>query len=104
MIYARVHDQTVEADYFTAIGRVEQRLQVGPEPEKAEESPVSEEDRVEILTLAEEMANPEAEPEKRQSLFEKIWVLLARPNINPKPAPEAMMFVSAQPVLAICAF
>jgi hypothetical protein len=26
MMYARAHDQTVEADYFTAMHRVEQRL------------------------------------------------------------------------------
>ena len=72
--------------------RVEQRLQVGPEPEKAEESPVSEEDRAEILTLAEEMADPEAEPEKRLSLFEKIRALLCRsravtPVTRQEPAP-----------------
>jgi len=73
MIYARVHDQTVEIDYFTAMDRVEQRLQVGPE---AVEPPVSEEDREDILSLAEEMADPKAEPEKRQSLFEKIRALL----------------------------
>ncbi len=73
------------------MGRVEQRLQVGPEPEKAEEPPVSEEDRAEILTLAEEMANPQVEPEKRLSLFEKIRALLARP--------PAVMLVNALPAL-----
>ncbi len=98
MIYARVHDQTVEADYFAAMGRVEQRLQVGPE---AEEPPVSEEDRVEILTLAEEMANPEVEPEKRQSLFEKIRALLARPAVIPPPEPPSAMLVNVLPALAI---
>jgi len=98
LIYARVHDQTVETDYFTAMQRVEQRLQVGPEPI---EPPVSEEDRAEILTLAEEMANPQAEPEKRQSLFEKIRALLRGPGIISTHAPEAVMLMSARPVLAM---
>ena len=57
------------------------------------EPPVAEEDRAEILALAEEMANPEAEPEKRLSLFEKIRALLC--------GPPAAMLVNAQPTLAM---
>jgi hypothetical protein len=32
MIYARVHDQTVADDYFAAMQRVEQRLDLAPIP------------------------------------------------------------------------
>jgi len=34
MIYARAHDQTVAEDYFAAMERVEQRLEIVPEPKK----------------------------------------------------------------------
>lgn len=34
MIYARAHDQTVAEDYFTAMQRVEQRLEIVPKPEQ----------------------------------------------------------------------
>jgi hypothetical protein len=34
MIYARAHDQTVAEDYFTAMQRVERRLDIGPAPQK----------------------------------------------------------------------
>ena len=84
MIYARVHDQTVSNDYYTAMSRVEQRLKVDPQPEKSAEPLVAEEDRAEILALAEEMADPQAEPEKRLSLLER---------------PQAAMLVNALPTL-----
>ena len=31
MIYARAHDQTVADDYFAAMEKVEQRMQIGDE-------------------------------------------------------------------------
>ena len=34
MIYARAHDQTVAEDYFAAMQRVEERLQIVPEPKQ----------------------------------------------------------------------
>ncbi len=75
MIYARAHDQTVSDDYYSAMGRVEQRLQVGPEPKSAE-VPISEEEKAKILLLVEQMASPEASQEERLSLFEQIRGLL----------------------------
>jgi hypothetical protein len=84
MIYARAYDQTVEADYFAAMSRVEQRLQVSPEPE-IDELPVGGAERMQILTLVEQLASPEAEPEQRLSLFEQIRSLLlgAQPILLP---------------------
>jgi len=37
MIYARAHDQTVADDYFAAMERVEQRLEIAPKPEQKKE-------------------------------------------------------------------
>jgi hypothetical protein len=34
MIYARAHDQSVAEDYFTAMARVEQRLEIVPAQQK----------------------------------------------------------------------
>ena len=75
MFYARAHDQTVEADYFAAMERIEQRLQVAPQAE-AKEAPVSEAQKEQILALAEQLAVPEAPPEQRSSLFAQIRSLL----------------------------
>jgi len=37
MIYARAHDQTVAEDYFAAMQRVEQRLEIAPVPTPEQE-------------------------------------------------------------------
>jgi hypothetical protein len=34
MIYARAHDQTVAEDYFAAMQRVEERMNILPEPKQ----------------------------------------------------------------------
>jgi site-specific recombinase XerD len=77
MVYARAHDQTVEADYFAAMSRVEQRLQVTPEPETPTGA-VTEDEKTQILAIAKQLAAPEAEPETRISLFEQMRALLER--------------------------
>ena len=40
MVYARAHDQTVVEDYFAAMQRVEQRLEIVPEPKQEIEDEV----------------------------------------------------------------
>jgi site-specific recombinase XerD len=85
MVYARAYDQTVEADYFAAMGRIEQRLQVSAEVETTE-TPVGEVERSQILALAEQLAAPEAEPEQRLSLFEQIRSLLLGAQPIQQPA------------------
>ena len=75
MIYARVHDQTVSDEYYAAMNRVEQRLQVAPEPETPTEA-VADEKKTQILAIAEQLADPEAAPETRRSLFEQMRGLL----------------------------
>ncbi len=34
MVYAHAHDRTIAEDYFAAIQRVEQRLEIVPAPQK----------------------------------------------------------------------
>ena len=56
MIYARAHDQTVADDYFAAMQRVEQRLEIAP-PEPSEL--VKEPEHAQLLGLVEQLAQPE---------------------------------------------
>lgn len=75
MVYARAYDQTVEADYFAAMSRVEQRLLVAPEPEPTT-AVVTDEEKMQILAIAGQLAAPESEPEMRRNLFEQMRCLL----------------------------
>jgi len=60
MIYARAHDQTVAEDYFAAMERVEQRLEIGEE-KKNEVVKV----RPNVLQLTEQLEMPELCLEER---------------------------------------
>jgi len=76
MGYARAHDQTVEADYFAAMERVEQRLKLAETPEK-ESQPVSEDERGQILALTDRLIEPELSLEVRLELVMQIRGVLA---------------------------
>lgn len=77
MVYARAYDKTVEADYFAAMGRIEQRLElVGPPAETQE--PVSESERGQLRALAEQLFAPELGYEKRLAIAVQMRALLER--------------------------
>jgi integrase/recombinase XerD len=57
LVYARVYDQTVEEDYYTAMNRVEQRLELAGEQAK-EAAPIPQNERQQLLSLAELLAQP----------------------------------------------
>jgi integrase len=73
MIYARVLDPTLAEDYFKAMERVEQRLQIGPKQE-----PVPENEVVnvlppsQLLAWAERLALPELDQQERVELAENL--------------------------------
>jgi hypothetical protein len=75
MIYARVLDPTLAEDYFKAMERVEQRLQIGPVP-KQEPEPENEVVNVlppsQLLAWAERLALPELCPQERLELAENL--------------------------------
>ncbi len=90
MIYARAHDQTVAEDYFTAMSRVEQRLEIAPvaEPEpKTEYEVVKVPEPVQILAWVERLALPELCQEERveiaASLKHALFQGLARQHAPP---------------------
>ncbi len=75
LTYARMHDQTVEEDYFRAMSSVEKRLDLLGQPEE-KEVPVSEEERGQILALAEKLAEPELSAEARLAIAAQIRLVL----------------------------
>jgi site-specific recombinase XerD len=78
MGYARASDQTVDADYFAAMERIEHRLNLADEPQE-ERQLVSADERGQILALAERLTEPELSLEARLELVANIrWVLAER--------------------------
>ncbi len=95
MVYARVHDQTVADDYYSAMERVEQRLLVPaqgqiaplvtPTKERNDEEPLNDDERGQLLDLADQLAAPGLSLEARTELVEQIRRVL---NHNPLPEKE----------------
>jgi integrase len=77
MVYARAYDQTVEADYYAAMRRVEQRLALVEGPEEIS-TPVGENELTELLRLADQLAEPELSNELRLDLVLLMRALLQK--------------------------
>ena len=75
MVYAYAHDQTVENDYFAAMFRIEQRLELVDQPVNIT-LPVSAPERGHLLTLAEQLFAPEMAYETRLEIASHIRNLL----------------------------
>jgi len=58
MVYARAHDQTVADDYFAAMQRVEERLEIPPEPSQETDDEVVKV-QTELFQLIEQLEVPE---------------------------------------------
>ena len=87
MIYARVHDQTVEDDYYRAMSSVEKRLELLGKPEEKQEI-LSQEERNQVLTLTAQLAEPELRLETRLDLVAKIRFVLLKELIVPNAIPN----------------
>jgi len=81
MIYARAHDQTVEQDYYAAIQRVELRLAL-PEGEKGNVT-IDEDERQQLLALAEQLAKPDLSLENRLELATCMRLVLSSESFPP---------------------
>lgn len=75
MVYARAYDATVEADYFAAMGRVEQRLELAGEKEPVSQ-PVGEGERGQLRALAKRLFLPELTLETRLEIAMQMFGLL----------------------------
>ena len=73
MIYARAHDQTVADDYFTAMQRVEQRLEIVPEPkQETKYEVVNVQKSVQVFQLIEQLELPELCLEARLDITSQL--------------------------------
>jgi hypothetical protein len=82
MIYVRAHDQTVEQDYYAAIQRVELRLAL-PEGENWSGS-IDEDERRQLLAMAEQLAQPDLSLESRLGLAMCMRQVLSSELFPPK--------------------
>jgi len=94
MIYARAHDQSVADDYFAAMQRVEQRLEILP-PKETE--PVSQDEIVkvhqpQILAWVEQLALPELCLEERMEIAGQLKRALFLSYAQEHAPPAAAVF------------
>jgi len=76
MIYARVHDQTVADDYYTAMQQVEKRLNLlGTQEDKS--APINENERTQLLVLTTQLEQPELNLEARLEIVTQMRAVLA---------------------------
>ena len=90
MVYAKAHDQTVEADYFAAMGRIEQRLEL-VEEEKKDPVTVTESTHGQLRSLAEQLFIPEMTLERRLEIAAQMCGLLGAASPEdwiPPPVPH----------------
>jgi site-specific recombinase XerD len=76
MIYARVHDRTVAADYYAAMAEVEERLELDPSPADAQRT-ITADERAQVLLLADCLAEPDLSLEARLDVVAQVRRLLA---------------------------
>ncbi len=102
MVYARAHDQTVEADYFAAMSRIEQRLALVPEPQ-VDSQPVQKQERTQLLGLAEQLTLPELSFEMRLQIACQMRGLLTgdttcqvQENVGWIPPPRSPALAAAE--------
>jgi hypothetical protein len=72
MIYARVHDQNVAQDYFAAMNRVEQRMEIAPVVQEAENEVVKVPENVQILVWVEQLAQPDLCQRERVEIADRL--------------------------------
>jgi hypothetical protein len=75
MIYARAHDQTVAEDYFAAMERVEQRLDIIPAEHKDIEH-VKVQEPKKLFQLIEQLELPELYFEERLDIASQLREVL----------------------------
>jgi len=91
LIYARAYDQTVAEDYFAAMSRVEQRLEIAPLPAKPEPNSeyevVKVQEPAELLALVERLTQPKLCQKERleiaSHLKQALSLNLTRQNAPP---------------------
>jgi len=81
MIYARVHDQTVADDYYSAMSQIEKRLDLLGSQEETN-SPMSNDKHSQLLELTTQLEQPELNLEMRLTIVSQMREVLACPKIE----------------------
>jgi hypothetical protein len=84
MVYARAHDQTVAEDYFAAMERVEQRLEIVPAGQKDMEV-VKVQEPAKVLQLIEQLEIPELCYEGRLGIARQLREAWGNANEHAPP-------------------
>jgi site-specific recombinase XerD len=84
MIYAKAHDQTVAEDYFSAMQRVEERLEVVPPRKEEKDDDVNVQ---ELFQLIQKLETPELELAERLEITNQLRS--AMDNMYQQPAPPS---------------
>jgi hypothetical protein len=97
MIYARAHDQTVADDYFTAMQRVEQRMEIVPKENTDEVLKV----QTNLFQVIEQLETPELCLEERQGIVKQTRNLLgieqcSEPGEAQKHPPQSSLSTSVR--------
>ncbi len=72
MIYAKAHDRNVSADYYTAMARIETRLELDAGLQVDEPLTIHPFMRTALLSLANHLAEPQLELEARLELVKQM--------------------------------
>lgn len=84
---ARAHDQTVAEDYFAAMQRVEERLNILPESkQEAQNKFVKVQEPIKLFQLIEQLELPELCLEERLGIASQLRETLS--NVNEQAPPE----------------
>ena len=77
MVYARAHDQTLAEDYFAAMQRVEERLDIMPElKKKKEDEVVKVQEPTKLFQRIQHLELPELCLEERLSVVSQLYEIL----------------------------
>mgnify|MGYP005856429507 CR=1 FL=1 len=87
MIYARVHDRTVQDDYYTAMAQIEQRLEIASPQD--DQGSMGMGQQAQLLELASLLAAPVLSVEARLELVERLRRVLGDP-VPEQAAPMTM--------------
>jgi hypothetical protein len=98
MINARAHDQTVADDYFAAMGRIEQRLEIEPETEQAQYEVVRVREQNIAVQLTERLAMPELCFAERLDITAQLRELFGPAEAHVPPARSPDCDISPPPV------
>ena len=97
MIYARAHDQTVADDYFAAMQRVEQRLELPSAPkedpktkETMDPEIVGEPEYAQVLIWVEQLAQPKLRRSERLEVATQLRQLLVF-ELQAHPPPRQLI-------------